>query len=52
LQRIILTASGGPFLRRDRQTFDNISIALAGPPDLEMGNKISIIRDHDEQGLR
>jgi 1-deoxy-D-xylulose-5-phosphate reductoisomerase len=43
VQRIILTASGGPFLRRDPATFDAISIedALAHPT-WKMGNKISI----------
>jgi len=43
VQRIILTASGGPFLRRDPQTFANITIADAlAHPTWKMGNKISI----------
>src|SRR5436190_6677327 len=43
VQRIILTASGGPFLNRDLTTFGEITIeaALAHPP-WKMGNKISI----------
>jgi 1-deoxy-D-xylulose-5-phosphate reductoisomerase len=43
LRRIILTASGGPFLRRDVATFGDITIddALAHPT-WRMGNKISI----------
>jgi 1-deoxy-D-xylulose-5-phosphate reductoisomerase len=43
VQRIILTASGGPFLRRDPSTFGEITIedALAHPT-WKMGNKISI----------
>jgi 1-deoxy-D-xylulose-5-phosphate reductoisomerase len=43
VERIILTASGGPFLRRDVSTFDRITIedALAHPT-WKMGNKISI----------
>ena len=43
VQRIILTASGGPFLRRDPATFDAVTIedALAHPT-WKMGNKISI----------
>jgi len=43
VERILLTASGGPFLRRDVETFDEISIddALAHPT-WKMGNKISI----------
>lgn len=43
VQRIILTASGGPFLRRDLATFGQITIedALAHPT-WKMGNKISI----------
>lgn len=43
VQRIILTASGGPFLRRDPATFGEITIedALAHPT-WKMGNKISI----------
>jgi len=42
-QRIILTASGGPFLRRDPATFGDISVADAlAHPTWKMGNKISI----------
>src|SRR5439155_10389178 len=43
VQRIILTASGGPFLRRDLNTFGDITIADAlAHPTWKMGNKISI----------
>src|SRR5438067_1016468 len=43
VQRIILTASGGPFLRRDLGTFGGITIADAlAHPTWKMGNKISI----------
>jgi 1-deoxy-D-xylulose-5-phosphate reductoisomerase len=43
VQRIILTASGGPFLNRDLSTFDDISIEAAlAHPTWKMGNKISI----------
>src|SRR3954464_4039912 len=43
VQRIVLTASGGPFLRRDLNTFGDISIADAlAHPTWKMGNKISI----------
>jgi len=43
LQRIILTASGGPFLHRDLATFDDITIEAAlAHPTWRMGNKISI----------
>jgi 1-deoxy-D-xylulose-5-phosphate reductoisomerase len=43
LQRIILTASGGPFLNRDLATFDDITIEAAlAHPTWKMGNKISI----------
>jgi 1-deoxy-D-xylulose-5-phosphate reductoisomerase len=43
VQRIILTASGGPFLRRDPQTFGAVTIADAlAHPTWKMGNKISI----------
>jgi len=43
VQRIILTASGGPFLRRDLSTFEHITIADAlAHPTWKMGNKISI----------
>src|SRR5438067_7852819 len=43
VQRIVLTASGGPFLRRDLATFADITIADAlAHPTWKMGNKISI----------
>ena len=43
VQRIVLTASGGPFLNRDLATFDGITIAAAlAHPTWRMGNKISI----------
>jgi 1-deoxy-D-xylulose-5-phosphate reductoisomerase len=43
LLRIILTASGGPFLRRDLDTFDDITIEAAlAHPTWKMGSKISI----------
>jgi 1-deoxy-D-xylulose-5-phosphate reductoisomerase len=43
VQRIILTASGGPFLNRDLKTFDDISVEAAlAHPTWKMGNKISI----------
>ena len=43
VQRIILTASGGPFLTRDLQTFDDITIEAAlAHPTWRMGSKISI----------
>ncbi|MDQ3281844.1 MAG: 1-deoxy-D-xylulose-5-phosphate reductoisomerase [Acidobacteriota bacterium] len=43
VQRIILTASGGPFLHRDLATFDDISIEAAlAHPTWRMGSKISI----------
>jgi 1-deoxy-D-xylulose-5-phosphate reductoisomerase len=43
IQRIILTASGGPFLQRDLATFDAITIdAALAHPTWRMGNKISI----------
>jgi 1-deoxy-D-xylulose-5-phosphate reductoisomerase len=43
VQRIILTASGGPFLLRDLSTFDGVTIAAAlAHPTWKMGNKISI----------
>ncbi len=43
VQRIILTASGGPFLRRDPATFGEITIADAlNHPTWRMGSKISI----------
>ena len=43
VQRIILTASGGPFLKRDLDTFSEITIEAAlAHPTWRMGNKISI----------
>ena len=43
VQRIILTASGGPFLKRDLSTFADISVQAAlAHPTWKMGNKISI----------
>ncbi|HEY3056313.1 MAG TPA: 1-deoxy-D-xylulose-5-phosphate reductoisomerase [Thermoanaerobaculia bacterium] len=43
VQRIILTASGGPFLHRDLDTFDDITIEAAlAHPTWRMGSKISI----------
>ncbi|MFZ2491263.1 MAG: 1-deoxy-D-xylulose-5-phosphate reductoisomerase [Thermoanaerobaculia bacterium] len=43
VQRIILTASGGPFLRRDLTTFADITVEAAlAHPTWKMGNKISI----------
>ncbi|HEX8620112.1 MAG TPA: 1-deoxy-D-xylulose-5-phosphate reductoisomerase [Thermoanaerobaculia bacterium] len=43
IERIILTASGGPFLNRDLATFNDISIEAAlAHPTWRMGNKISI----------
>ncbi len=43
IQRIILTASGGPFLRRELDTFGEITIAAAlKHPTWTMGSKISI----------
>jgi 1-deoxy-D-xylulose-5-phosphate reductoisomerase len=43
VERIILTASGGPFLTRDLATFDDITIEAAlAHPTWRMGNKISI----------
>ncbi|MDP9193669.1 MAG: 1-deoxy-D-xylulose-5-phosphate reductoisomerase [Acidobacteriota bacterium] len=43
VQRIILTASGGPFLHRDLASFDDISIEAAlAHPTWRMGSKISI----------
>ncbi|HEV8659659.1 MAG TPA: 1-deoxy-D-xylulose-5-phosphate reductoisomerase [Thermoanaerobaculia bacterium] len=43
VQRIILTASGGPFLHRDLDTFHDITIEAAlAHPTWRMGSKISI----------
>src|SRR6266849_1257678 len=41
--RIILTASGGPFLKRDLSTFGEVTVEAAlAHPTWRMGNKISI----------
>jgi 1-deoxy-D-xylulose-5-phosphate reductoisomerase len=43
VQRIILTASGGPFLQRDIGSFGEVTIEAAlAHPTWKMGNKISI----------
>ncbi|HVT02902.1 MAG TPA: 1-deoxy-D-xylulose-5-phosphate reductoisomerase [Thermoanaerobaculia bacterium] len=43
VERIILTASGGPFLLRDPATFGEVTIEAAlAHPTWKMGNKISI----------
>ena len=43
IERIILTASGGPFLKRDLSTFGDITVEAAlAHPTWKMGNKISI----------
>jgi 1-deoxy-D-xylulose-5-phosphate reductoisomerase len=43
VQRIILTASGGPFLKRELGTFGNVTVEAAlAHPTWKMGNKISI----------
>ncbi len=43
VESLLLTASGGPFWRRDHSTFDRISVAEAiHHPKWEMGQKISI----------
>ena len=43
IKKITLTASGGPFLNRDLQTFKDIKIAEAlQHPNWNMGNKITI----------
>jgi 1-deoxy-D-xylulose-5-phosphate reductoisomerase len=43
IKRIILTASGGPFLNRDFDDFENITIEEAlNHPNWKMGNKITI----------
>ncbi len=43
VQRIILTASGGPFLKRDINTFGDVTIEAAlNHPTWKMGSKISI----------
>jgi 1-deoxy-D-xylulose-5-phosphate reductoisomerase len=43
VRKLILTASGGPFLRRDLSTFDTIKISEAlDHPNWQMGKKITI----------
>ena len=43
IRKLILTASGGPFLRRDISTFDSITIEEAlAHPNWRMGKKITI----------
>lgn len=43
IEKIILTASGGPFLCRDKETFKNITVEEAlKHPNWSMGNKITI----------
>lgn len=43
VRKLILTASGGPFLRRDKSTFDSISVDQAlNHPNWRMGKKITI----------
>ena len=43
VRKLILTASGGPFLNRDLTTFDSITIAEAlAHPNWRMGRKITI----------
>ncbi len=43
VKKILLTASGGPFLRRELNSFQNISVAEAcAHPRWEMGRKISV----------
>ena len=43
IRRIILTASGGPFLKRKEETFDSITVEEAlNHPNWKMGNKITI----------
>ena len=43
VRRLIITGSGGPFLRRDIQTFSDITVQEAlNHPNWDMGNKISI----------
>lgn len=43
VRRLILTASGGPFLHRDLDTFGEITVEAAlAHPTWKMGNKISI----------
>tara|TARA_B100001996_G_scaffold379577_1_gene365545 strand:+ start:3051 stop:4196 length:1146 start_codon:yes stop_codon:yes gene_type:complete len=43
VRRLIITGSGGPFLRRDMETFHEVTIQEAlNHPNWDMGNKISI----------
>lgn len=43
VERLILTASGGPFLHLDKSRFDSITVAQAlNHPTWKMGNKITI----------
>ena len=43
IERLILTASGGPFLHMEKSTFDGISVAQAlNHPTWKMGSKITI----------
>ena len=43
IKKIVLTASGGPFLKRDLSTFNSISVKDAlKHPTWKMGNKISV----------
>ncbi|MCL5030132.1 MAG: 1-deoxy-D-xylulose-5-phosphate reductoisomerase [Bacteroidetes bacterium] len=43
VEKIILTASGGPFLNKSKSYFDNVSVKEAlNHPNWKMGNKITI----------
>lgn len=43
VEKLILTASGGPFLNKDKKEFDDITVDEAlSHPNWKMGNKISI----------
>lgn len=43
VRKLVLTASGGPFLQRDRSSFDSITISQAlDHPNWRMGKKITI----------
>lgn len=43
VEKIILTASGGPFLQKDKEAFNKVSVAEAlNHPNWKMGNKITI----------
>ena len=54
VRKLILTASGGPFLRRDTASFGSITVTQAlDHPNWRMGKKITIdSRDVDEQRPR